>query len=113
MKEELLAILRKLFPATGGEVVTLQRMAEHLIANGVTVHRWRSVTERLPDHPYRLEVDEADDDELAEVFYSKPVFVYDGEVHLAQHYTTGEWLSVDSDAWYKDVTHWMPLPELP
>lgn len=71
--------------------------ADHLIANGVTIQRWISVEERLPE---------------------------DGKIVLAfgkRHATSGQFRGTGRkpNLWiwrgnmYKDVTHWMPLPEPP
>lgn len=78
-------------------------IADHLIANGVTVREWISVEERLP---------ELDEDVLC--FYRG----WRGEcgytVGSVQSWN-GMWgLEVDPDDYGLDeVTHWMPLPEAP
>lgn len=96
-----------------GEVlVSTARVADHLIANGVTVQKWISVTERLPD----LELTEAKQED-ADVYpclatikhrmarggrYVSKVW-YDGEL-----FTNGDCFDLTDE-----VTHWMPLPEPP
>lgn len=62
-------------------------IADHLIANGVTVQRWIPVTERLPDTEDVFLVWSKD---LADMMFC---------------YT--------SDFKQLEVTHWMPLPEPP
>ena len=69
--------------------------AEHLIANGVTVQEWISVTERLPEMWQNV---------LAVRTDGKFRFDFIGSLNV----------------WYEDVnfvgypvTHWMPLPEPP
>ena len=77
-------------------------IADRLIANGVTIQEWISVSERLPKHfgtfvvairnpnGERLGVDSADFDPFKKYWYP----------------------SMCWDKGYK-VTHWMPLPEPP
>ena len=73
------------------------KIADHLLANGVTVQGWISVNERFP-------------------CVDTTVLAYDamkGDTHTATFDGTlwhldGGWL-LDAD----DFTHWMPLPEPP
>ena len=70
----------------------IEKIADHLIANGATVRKWIPVTERLPEK------------EMEVIVYTgnrlKPsVFCY--------HFWTADMLS------WQAVTHWMPLPEPP
>ena len=77
-------------------------IADHLIANGVTIREWIPVTERLPDMQ----------DEV--LTYSECNGVRAGSVIVE-----GE--GNEETIWYLcrtgkisiDVTHWMPLPEPP
>ena len=67
-------------------------IADHLIANGVTVQKWIPVTERLPE-PY---VD---------------VLVFrNGKIAIDRHEEDG-WFAHDFQG--RRATHWMPLPEPP
>ena len=69
-------------------------IADHLIANGVTIQRWIPVTERLPKPE------------------ENPVLaVHCGIVNPAW-YHRGEW-EFPSLFTTKHVTHWMPLPDPP
>ena len=94
-------------------------IAEKLIANGVTVQEWISVDDRLPE-----------DDEKIESYYDgrmscKTVLVYTkyGIVipknRLIVRPTGNKYLdSPVTDGWIwasgtEEVTHWMPMPELP
>jgi hypothetical protein len=70
-------------------------IADHLIANGVTVQQWISVTESLPEQ-YETVVGWTKYREMGEVSHNGKRFV---------------WESDDGD--YAHVTHWMPLPEPP
>lgn len=75
------------------------KIAEHLIANGVTIQRWIPVEERLPE-------------KFITVIVQMP-----GEKPLP----TVTWGFLTDDGWYAnyfvrdlgEVTHWMPLPEPP
>ena len=87
MREKLIELIRqcqlKYFNATNG------RLADHLIANGVTIatdnNKWIPVTERLPEKT--------------------------GE-HILVCYSDG-WISDQYTPVDDGVTHWMPLPEPP
>ena len=91
-------------------------IADHLIANGVTVQEWTPVTERLPqeDGSYLVTINSFNGLKYIDV----RLFAKDGEIvdkyELAGqenvwYYYDSEWgyISIDS------VTHWMPLPEMP
>ena len=81
-----------------------EKVADHLIANGVTIQKWIPVTERLP--------------ELETYTYSVDVLFRDYKEGIHVGYVcleTGTWrekYSRDQYAAHK-VTHWMPLPEPP
>ena len=63
-------------------------LADHLIANGVTVQNWIPVTERLPE-------------------VRVPVLVYDGEYVDGREFYDLSYVSKYG------ITHWMPLPDPP
>ena len=71
-----------------------ENVADHLIANGVTVQKWIPVTERLPE-PLTI------------------VFIWDStnkrvtDAYMTRH---KEWIGISMS---HEVTHWMPLPEPP
>ena len=78
-------------------------IAQHLIANGVTVHEWISVDDRLPEYS---------NDGFADA-----VLVTDGFVQHMAYFVGGEWRFAESGEikepmWYR-ITHWMPLPQPP
>ena len=85
-------------------------IADHLIANGVTIatdnnvgHKWIPVTERLPEHfgTFIVAVDERDNNRT--VYVDCADFDY-----FAKRWKTWGYFE---DGW--KVTHWMPLPEPP
>ena len=78
-------------------------IADHLVANGVTVQKWISVKDRLP---------EDSNDGFADA-----VLVTDGFVQHMAYFVGGEWRFAESGEikepmWYR-ITHWMPLPQPP
>ena len=78
-------------------------IAQHLIDNGVTVHEWISVKDRLPEYS---------NDGFADA-----VLVTDGFVQHMAYFVGGEWRFAESGEikepmWYR-ITHWMPLPQPP
>ena len=77
----------------------IKRIAEHLISNGVTVHEWISVDDRLP-------VD--DSDVLAYSSIGEESRIYPA------CYSNGVWFDCVFNAPATDTTtHWMPLPQPP
>ena len=73
---------------------TISIIADHLIANGVTVQEWILVKDRLPKH-----------DEIV-IICTDENFIYAGEL-------VGDTWFLDNDSWTATVTHWMPLPRPP
>ena len=87
----------------------IEKIANHLIANGVTVQKWIPVSERLPESKVKI-------------------LVYGGRIEIWHNgvkqpmpsifagYMRGldeGWFTWESDDYISDVTHWMPLPEPP
>ena len=93
-REKLIELLGKT-PGIGWSDSARRMVADHLIAHGVTAQEWISVKERLPEE-------------------SGDYLVYCGEydgicvLHYEVLKTKGKWGSK-----WKEVTHWMPLPEPP
>ena len=69
-------------------------IADHLIANGVTVQQWIPVTERLPEKMQKVIT--VSDTGYMDVDYVDKFGVWIGDVVR-----------------FCKVTHWMPLPEPP
>ena len=74
-------------------------IADHLIANGVTVHEWSSVEDRFPEEKANCIV-----------YYQHAYCDNDGYWEIGICYYNGEKFKLNPA--YK-VTHWMPLPNLP
>ena len=77
-------------------------IADHLIANGVTVQEWISVKDRLPDELSKERFIVTNGQSVS--FTYRNYFYRDGHGNLRvpAHYGQG-----------MNVTHFMPLPELP
>ena len=76
-----------------------EEIADHLIANGVTVQEWISVKDRLPEKNVNCIV-----------HYRHAYCDNDGYFAIGFCYHDGEKFQFDPA--YK-VTHWMPLPKPP
>lgn len=73
----------------------IEKIADHLIANGVTVQKWIPVSERLPK-------------------YREDVLVTDGKsVCTAWLSKSNAWIRSYTSAILDGFTHWMPMPYLP
>ena len=76
------------------------KLIDYLIANGVTVQEWISVTERLPEETGRYLTANKRGDDKIDVFD----LWFDG----------GFWYIDDEDDMFDyEVTHWMPMPQQP
>ena len=69
-----------------------EELIDHLIANGVTIQKWISVKDRLPEQ-------------------GQEVIVYSGGVLKPTVFAYQFW-NKNYDSWAR-ITHWMPLPEPP
>ena len=104
-REKLIEVLETLFCEAAA-----YDLADHLIANGVTIQKWIPVTERLP-----------------EKITNKVIVLckngYRGFGHYEDYNGKQTWYNLENDrpftAWdledceSYEVTHWMPLPEAP
>ena len=78
----------------------VEHVADHLIANGVTVQQWIPVTERLPEAFVSV---------LVQMPGEKP-FPTVREGFISKN---GVWHSACFDRESDEVTHWRPMPEPP
>ena len=77
----------------------LELIADHLIANGVTVQEWISVDDRLPEDGVRVLA--AHDDRVVRIGICRGYF----PAIVSKNHTKTFGIA--------EVTHWMPLPEPP
>ena len=81
-------------------------LADHLIANGVTVQEWISVDDRLPEN-----------DVMVIGFTPCDGFMFVGYYHEEPKYDWKVWRIVtamrSTKVMKKRVTHWLPLPQPP
>lgn len=87
-----------------------EKIADHLIAHGVTVQAWIPVTERLPEEDERYIVTACDE----QCSYGDGIW-YKTVVVEAEYYK-GEWVWYENGTEYVItcfVTHWMPIPRPP
>ena len=89
-------------------------IADHLIANGVTVQQWIPVTERLPekDGDYLTSCSYDTWSQISILYFNKDGDDiwgggFSGEKNVFYYDYDGVYVSQDN------VTHWMPLPEPP
>ena len=81
----------------GKKLITAGFIADHLIANGVTVQEWISVKDRLPEE--------------GDIVLCYMEF---GEQRIAQWDESENcWAGQLIDYHKEQVTHWMPLPQPP
>ena len=81
-----------------------EEIADHLIANGVTVQEWVSVTERLPE-------------EGEYVLCVLKGFSYGGKIQVCKFVPADKFKEKPYFEHFRNgfptVTHWMPLPQSP
>ena len=97
-----------------------EMIADHLLANGVTVQEWISVTERLPDEHESLFARYKGTDKWREgMFMTTSALVivcveYENGERTVKTAITKEGVWKIKDSFYPcRVTHWMPLPQPP
>ena len=103
VKEKLMEIVKKAAYSSlpsNTEDFHLNMFVMNLLAHGVRVQEWSSVTERLPEETGRYLTANKRGDDKIDVFD----LWFDG----------GFWYIDDEDDMFDyEVTHWMPLPEQP
>ena len=115
IREKLLDLIidaKRTDPETGSFA---EYLADHLIANGVTVQEWINSEEMLPEFPC-----------LALYANGDYVFIPDGILTIKDKH--GEWCinaslakevrlidgtKIDALIWENRIAYWMPLPKLP
>lgn len=115
IREKLIELLETVVPqkellCAGEVIVSTAKVADHLIANGVTVQEWTSVKEGLPK---LIPCD-------AGTAYSEAVNVLTtGRKVLTAIWDGFDWIC-DAEFWDaegEEITHWtpvlLPLPQLP
>ena len=85
---------------------TITKIADHLIARGVTVQEWISVDDRLPEN-----------DVMVIGYTPCDGFMFVGYYHEEPKYDWKVWRIItamrSTKVIKKKVTHWMPLPQPP
>ena len=109
---DLIIDAKRTDPETGSFT---EYLADHLIANGVTVQEWINSEEMLPEFPC-----------LAIDVNGNSVFIPDGIITIKDKH--GEWCinaslakearlidgtKIDTLIWENRIAYWMPLPKLP
>lgn len=112
MREKLIELISRT-PSGGLNKITdpsefanqmVQRIADYLLLNGVTVQKWIPVTERLPEKNGRYLCRYIFNDHYDMPFEQVlSYFATDKKPHFQN----------ESDEFGMKVTHWIPLPEPP
>ena len=88
--------------------VDVLAIADHLVANGVTVQEWISVKDKLPPHNHDVLVYRPD---MAMKIVVDSYYGYYGEDDAEWH---EGWAKYGKDIHNNPlITNWMPLPDLP
>ena len=95
MREKLIELLKGT-PDVSMSGTASEMLADHLIANGVTIARWIPVTERLPENDTYILV--TTDGVVVPAYW-----------HNDRFYA----FTANGVATVGGVTHWMPLPKPP
>lgn len=96
MREKLIELIQS--AVSGCATYWAGLIADHLIANGVTIQKWIPVKERLP--------------EKSGYYLVCTVHEFYKTANIAKaHFRSGGFYGQGGH--WSNVTHWMPLPELP
>lgn len=105
---ELLEAVESAVYWNSGDKSFVEKIADYLITNGVTVQEWIPVEERLPcdDCDWVLAIGKF----VPENTYGKPI--------ISELRKAGKWWKDTNDEFPLEdmgirITHWMPLPEPP
>lgn len=77
-----------------------ERIADHLIANGVTMQEWISVTERLPEAGGYVVC----------IAKRNPFSRF---MPMVARIEKNGWVNPITEQYISEVTHWMPMPQPP
>ena len=113
MREKLIELIGQVqdFGCDVSDVVEINyiedsTLADHLIANGVTIQKWIPVTERLPEDAEKVLV--LTKCTIGKDDYTSWLVRYNRKKGAFYDYDS-EWGNIK----IPNVTHWMPLPEPP
>ena len=98
IREKLVKLL-KTSPTRNG-YTDLEDVADHLIANGVTVQEWIPVDERLPEVGGYVVC----------IAKRNPFSRF---MPMVARIEKNGWANPITEQYISEVTHWMPIPELP
>ena len=96
---ELLDDMQRSGTSYFGNAIENKKIADYLIAHGVTVQEWIPVEERLPEEKVNCIV-----------YYKHAYCDNDDYWAIGIYFYNGEKFQMD---WSYKVTHWMPLPKPP
>ena len=80
--------------------VAAEVLADHLIANGVTVQEWISVKDRLPEAG----------EYVVCIAKRNPFSIF---MPMVARIKKNGWVNPITEQYISEVTHWMPIPQLP
>ena len=102
-REKLIDLIYEAEGLVNNNLPTVEMVADHLIANGVTVNEWISVKDRLPEK-----------DKLV-LCVGKKGGMFLGEIHpfLVGGERNEVYCYVPNSRQGRYATHWMPLPQPP
>ena len=94
---DLIIDAKRTDPETGSFT---EYLADHLIANGVTVQEWISVKDRLPEVGGYVVC----------IAKRNPFSRF---MPMVARIEKNGWVNPMTEQYISEVTHWMPMPELP
>lgn len=109
-REKLITLMDEyLYPSS------VEGMADHLLANGVTFQKWIPVTERLPEIVKTIKAGRNTYRKSKRVLCAclqknGKQIIKEGYMEFFNDYPEPSWIIPGT---IHSVTHWMPLPDLP